>query len=337
MFITQLPLHWRSIKEDILHNCFNLLIKLSLFLAKLFLKKHNIKILIDSCVISHGVTHKNEWVSTKEPKPGDPWDNIKSRYLARVPAYSRYSEIRLYRDVKYLVPIAQLAKLNIVELYTSKELFAERNHQPTGRYQGYSWFKYSLFDIHKIPSIDGHDKIYFNPEEMLNEKTRETLKKGYVSFKDIDPFGMYPDNREKQQLRLQSYAESNDLLNRLTKFLGQKSSQDAYHIYIAEKYGMYCFLTTDYKLVKQFRSMQSSKNALKINTKVMTPSEFAKRFMLVPIPPHWLSCRDKSSCLFAESINNYDRRIRKQYRYRTIIMAIIASCLGFFMGIISAF
>ena len=335
MFITRSPIHWRGIKEAILYNWFNLLIRLSLFPAKILLKKYNVKILIDSCVIANGVTHETEWVGPEAPKPGDSWDDIKSGgYLARVPRYSRYSKSRSYKDVKCLVPISQLAKLNVVELYTSEELSSERNHQPTGRYQGRWWFKYSLFDIGKIPSIDGHDKIYFNPEEMLNEKTRKTLKRGNITSKDIDPFGIFPDNQKKQRLRIQSYAESDDILNRLTKLLGSTSSQDAYHIYTAEKYGMYCFLTTDHKLVKNLRNIQNSKNALEINTKVMTPSEFAKRFMLVPIPPHWLSYHDKSSCLFVESINNHDRGIRKQYVYRAIIITIIASCLGFLLGTI---
>lgn len=334
MFITRLPIHWRGIKEAILYNWFNLLIRLSLFPAEILLKKYKVKILIDNCVIAHGVTHGDEWIGPGGPKSSDCWDDIKPGYLARVPIYSRYSKSRLYKDVKCLVPISQLAKLNVVELYTSKELLSERDHQPTGRYQGRWWFKYSLFDIGKIPSIDGHDKIYFNPEEMLNEKTRKTLKRGNITSKDIDPFGIFPDNQKKQRLRIQSYAESNDILDRLTKLLGSTSSQDAYHIYTAEKYGMYCFLTTDYKLVKKFRNIQNNKNALEINTKVMTPSEFAKRFMLVPIPPHWLSYCDKSSCLFVESINNYDREIRKQHVYRAIIIAIIASCLGFLLGMI---
>lgn len=60
----------------------------------------------------------------------------------------------------------------------------------------------------------------------------------------------------------------------LVAVLGRKNSQDAWHIYTAEKHNLFCFLTMDFKLVTCLEAQKNAPRIRSMKTAVMTPAAF---------------------------------------------------------------
>src|SRR5690349_1709659 len=90
--------------------------------------------------------------------------------------------------------------------------------------------------------------------------------------------------------------QSGDALHEaLVARLGQRNSQDAWHIRTAERYGAYCFLTMDWKLLRTLGGVRKHEPVKSLRTLVLTPEQFGKRWGLIPVPPFVLSYNDASS------------------------------------------
>ncbi len=260
----------------------NWLLQLSTHRARSWLAGSGpVTILIDNSVLGHGRTH--ETVSHMQKinwPPGGESQEVPIIYRAPIDITKEYGEL-VYESIRYLPGIARLARLGFVTLRTSCELLSERNHQPMGRFQGEKgWFDYWLFKDTNIESVDGYDVPDFDLEYFSNNPTVDK----FIYSTDIDPLGMYPENKQKQRDRV---SRSNDpLYSELARLLPQKGNLDAWHIRTAEVHGLFCFLTMDFKLQRFFEQNRNKPSISSLHTKVMTPEQFGKYMAISPINPY---------------------------------------------------
>ena len=243
------------------------------------IRDNNIRVLIDNSTFQYGRTH--ETILDKQvvhwPPESDPSE---VEMLRQVPKYYKESEKKVWDNLVYLPAIAYLARTEPF-LFTSRELLNELNHQQIGRSRGrIGWCDYNLFEGIEIPSIDGYDAIEFDLEYF----SRNPTFNGIISSTDIDPFGTYPDNQEKMNERI---SESTDPLYKgLVTLLPKRMNFDAHHISTAEKYGLFCFLTMDFRLHEHMKRLENKEPIASLQTKVMTPEEFGKYWGLPPVDPY---------------------------------------------------
>jgi hypothetical protein len=262
---------------------------MSTWSARQKLKQSSARVLIDNSVLGFGVTHETVWISTGTKKWGGVHD-VETGYSARVPVHAPDNESQEYANIKYLAGIAALARKGAIELLTSAELTDERIRQPVGRFRGYGWFDYSIFNDIRIASIDGH------------------------RLPAIGPTGMnLPTAKEQQQARI---AQANDRLYlALVNLLGQKHNLDAWHIRTAEVNGLFCFLTMDFKLRNHVEANKRHEPIRSLTTKIMTPMEFGQEFGLMPISPQILSYHN-ASFFVRPDLNMPNSRRRPLSAYR---------------------
>ena len=224
-------------------------------------------ILIDNTVLGHSITHETTWVSTGKKHWGN--NEIDTGYAARIPVHSDHDDREAARSVRYLPGIANLAKRSLIALAVSKELQDEQWTQPVGRFAGYGIYDFSLFRDLKFETIEDPD---------------------YTMI--IAPNLGAPSLKEQRRQRLES--KTDPLYKSLITVLGKKNSQDVWHLVTAERNDCYCFLTMDFRLIRNIRAQARNKIVKSLKTKVMSPEEFGKEFSIVPIPPRLYSYHDAS-------------------------------------------
>lgn len=184
---------------------------------------------------------------------------VPTGYLAKIPVHAPSNETPLYNEIQFLAGIAYLARSGYLTLFTSAELKAEQLRQPMGRFQGYGYADHSVFAGMKFRSVDG----------------------------------FHLDLHDPKQRQLDRVAACSDpIYKSLLEQCGQKQSLDAYHIYTAEKFGLFAFLHIDFKLdgTVQRNSKVSPFKSLK--TRVLLPSQLAKIIRLLPVQTNLLTLSD---------------------------------------------
>lgn len=264
---------WHNLKEHLRFKyaprvCDWLLDKSTLRAQSFLRTSGSLDVLIDNTVLFHAVTHETGWVSTGKSKWGS--REIDTGYAARIPVHPADTDSREYRNVCYLGGLAYLASKGLLKLYTSAELQDEQFRQPSGRYRGYGYFDHSLFGTTNIESVDGHVFPTMGPSYMNS-----------------------PSAQEQQRARLQRH-KRDSAFDRLARCLGQKNSQDAWHIFTAEKHGLFCFLTMDFKLIRSVEAQALAAPVQALRTKVLTPEQFGRTLGLRRFPPHLFSYHDAS-------------------------------------------
>lgn len=261
---------WRALKE---HWRFKYgppvvdwLIGLSTLSALQRLQKVPVRILIDVNVLAKGVTHKTGVITSESTWGGQP---IEVGSAARMPVHALDDKSEDYANIKYLPGIAHLARRGHLELLSSGELADEMFSQPSGRFRGSGWFDYGIFNDIRIESVDG---IVF-----------PTMGPSYLNL---------PSPRQQRQDRLANSGD--ELYKALLRRMGDRNSQDAWHIRTAERHGLYCLLTMDYKLRRVVEANKHHEPFRSLTTRVMIPMEFGKEFGLKPVPPHLLSYHNAS-------------------------------------------
>lgn len=248
---------FRSLRFAFMRLAGNVIVSASTIRAREFAEKNGpIRVLVDSSVLFHGITHESAWVSTGTAKWGA--HDIDTGYLARIPVHSPDNDSRTYREVKYLPGIADLARRGYLELLSYAELKAEEMHQPIGRFRGYGYFDLNLFRGISIKSLDG----------------------------------FHVGRRDDQ---LERVAASRDPVFRsLLAEFGAKSSLDAHHIATAERYGLYAFLHVDFPLAEKVGQYRNKGLMPALTTRVMLPSAFGKLAGIRPVRLDLLSYIDSS-------------------------------------------
>ena len=216
---------------------------------------------------------------------------VDTGYMARVPVHTDENETEIYRNTTYLSGIAHLGKAGRVRLCTSAELHDETWRKPGGMFRGYGYMDHSLFGNVTLECID-------------------KLEGGWM----LAPGG--PSLQEQQQRRIKS--SDDPLFKALLKRLGEKQNLDAWHIRTAEKHGMFCFLTMDFKLCRTVERWKGYEPFKSMKTKVMTPEEFGRAFEIIPVPPRLHSYTDASFFVRPDlHMPGEKRRPRSAYRAKS--------------------
>ncbi len=130
------------------------------------------------------------------------------------------------------------------------EIQDEQFRQPTGRYRGYGYFDFDILGDVEMQSIDGFVLPQMGP--------------GYLNL---------PSAAEQQGRRL-LHARRDPRYAALVAQLGEKNSQDAWHIHTAEIHGLFCFLTMDFKLLRTIEAASRKDPVKSLRTLVLTPEDF---------------------------------------------------------------
>lgn len=218
-------------------------------------------VLVDVTVLQHAVTHETGWISTGPAAWGT--DVIDTGYMARIPVYKNESKSKNYRNIKYLVGICHLFRSGVLRLFTSSELNEEMLWQPIGRFGGYGYFDFYLFDGLRMESIDGR-----------------------VSLSMISSIHSIYSPKDHQRARIREYRSAFPDFDELVRVLGEANSQDAWHLFTANRFGLFCYLTMDYKFIKTVQSQSGSAAIKRLVTKVLTPEEFGRAIHLRPLSPN---------------------------------------------------
>lgn len=242
-------------------------------------------LLVDNTVLAHSVTHETAWINTGNKPWGD--TTVSTGYLARIPVHNETDFSESFRCIKYLPGIIDLAKRKIITLAVSDELHDERWTQPDGRFRGYGMCDLSLF---------------FNTDfEVIKDPTYTwAIGPSYLGFKSME---------EQRRDRLKH--KPGQLYYDLLSVLGPKNSQDAWHIATAETAGCYCFLTMDFKLLRNIKAQSKNRVISSLRTKIMTPEQFGIEFNVMQIPPRLFSYHS-SVCPVRDDLNWPDSKRRKR-------------------------
>lgn len=238
-------------------------------------------ILVDNTVLFHGVTHETAWISNGRKKWGD--TTIDTGYLSRIPVHRNGCEDREFSSIKYLPSIVDLARRGVFELCLSDELKDEQLTQPMGRFQGFGVFDRSLFKVLDMRVI--HDPDY-------------TFAIGF-GCRSLE-------EQRKDRLAL----KSDPLYHDLIRVLGKKNSQDIWHIVTAERNDCYCFLTMDFRLVKNLEAQKNNPVVRSLKTKVLTPEQFGLEVNLPSISPRFYSYH-MADCPVNSELNWHDSKRQK--------------------------
>lgn len=242
-----------------------------------------LRILIDNTVLDVAVTHEEKWIV-----------DSKRSYVARVPVYGRNNDSVRHTQSSYLTGISHLARLGFARLYSSSELEAEKFRQPTGRFRGYGLSDYSLFRGIDIESIDGWVFPHIGPSWIR-----------------------LPSPKEQQLARLRKSDDAlfHDIYRLLAQQLGEKCRLDSWHIRTAQRYGMFCFLTTDRGLLLACKSLSRKEPLKSLTTRIMSPEELGKHLGIRPVKPYLLSYND-ADWIFRMDHTMPEERRRKRSEYR---------------------
>ncbi len=226
------------------------------------------KVLIDSTVLAHSITHETAWVNTGKSRWGD--IEIATGYAARMPVHDDRDNSAAARSIRYLPGIASLARRRHLTLATSSELRDEQWSHPAGRFRGYGIYDFSLFHGIKFETIN-------------NPRFSVVFGGSHLAL---------PNIREQRWKKLES--NTDPLFRELVSVLGPKNSQDAWHITTAERNHCYCFLTMDFQLIRNVRAQAKNKTVKSLRTLILSPEEFAQRFSIIPINPRLFSYHNAS-------------------------------------------
>jgi hypothetical protein len=196
-----------------------------------------------------------------------------------------------YRSICFLPGIAYLARKGHIDLCQSAELRAETDYQPLGRFRGYGYFDYSLLKGVTMENVDG------------------------FAFPTLGPKWMnLPSAAEQLDRRISNSGDA--LYEALVRELGNKHSQDAWHLRTAERNGLFGFLTTDFKFRRQVNGRIRREPLCSLKTKVLTPEEFGKALGIAPLKPIFFSYHDASFPVVTE-VNMPNGRRRPVTAYRS--------------------
>jgi hypothetical protein len=225
-------------------------------------KSGPLRLLLDSQIHSHAITHEATWIESEEKIRGGARP-IQAGF-ARVAVHAADDDSDEYRDICYLTGICYLAKRRHIHLSTSRELMAERDKQPPRRFKPVGIYDFNLLSRLDIQPIDGWSNESYVHDK---EKTGITL-------------------HQRQLNRVNSSTDRCFL--KIWKLFGkgEKQSLDAWHLRTAQEHGLDGILTMDYRLANTFKQKRSALNAEGISARIWTPSELAVALGIHEVPPN---------------------------------------------------
>lgn len=226
--------------------------------------KPPIRVLIDNSVLRHGVSHTNEWISTR----AKPWGGIPvdTGYLARVPVdYSEHNRSIYEMEVPYFPPLAHLASCGRLQLFTSVELQYERWRQRGYSADLFGRNAWDNVDIERLPDLP---------------RSRQNI---YLTIAFNSKGG---SSKERQIEHLLATADSEFL--DISKKLPREHILYFYHLWTAKYHHCDIFLTTDMSFRRVFENNISIQVRKKFEPiRIVRPSELAAQLHLNPVPHHF--------------------------------------------------
>lgn len=257
----------RRLKSFAVKETSELVLRLSHAPSRLYLRgQDRLKILVDTTVFHHVVTHEGRWISTGTKAWGN--SELGTGYLASVPVHSAKNSSEDFRDICSLIGLVELHKLKKIQFVTSSEIEAEKASQPPQRYRNVFYGGHSIFNAIEI----------------------ETIRNQSAS-RSSQVFQFPEDQKERQRMRISSLIDSDSDLRKMVKHLGDKNSFDALHLLTAERHDCYAYLTMDRKFIRNFRTQMRQSPMDRFKTKVLSPRELGDSIKLIPTHPILLNSR----------------------------------------------
>jgi hypothetical protein len=231
-----------------------------------------IKVLVDSPIHAHAVTHEEIWINTGTVHWGGVHP-IDTGHIARVPVYSDGNKSPDYEDICHLGALIGLVRFGPMSFLTSSELIAEQERQPPARFNPIGYSDYSVLQMIRMESVDGLKFDYLTIGKLIG---------------DAEP--------ALAQWQRERINRSGDPIHQaiMAQFVHEKHSQDAWHLRTAQVYGCQYLLTMDRALVRLYQQHQRKLIAAGITAEICTPTMLARRFKLPPVPPKLFSYNDAS-------------------------------------------
>lgn len=204
------------------------------------------KILIDNSVLQFSIAFKGEWQSSGIQYWGEAL--IDTGGIRSV--LQSLSTKKISPQEGYIAALAKKFLKNEIEAYTTDALKFETYHQPSGRFRGINYGDISLLSKISPQQIKTLDGFSFSiPSDDVVEKLRTHINRS------VEPDFL-------------------DIKNALPK----KSSQDAWHLYCIQKHGLDVFLTMDFALMRQIRSIADKSLRERVEKIVRTPEDLCADF-----------------------------------------------------------
>lgn len=250
------------------------------------------KVMIDNTILDLAIAHETRWVSMGED-PFDPRPEL-GGYLARVPVHDPSNRGERYNQLKYLSTFSILAREGYFNLVQSSVLRAEQLYQPVGRFRGYGLFDKSLLEGVVI--------------ENVGENFFPTLAPSYFNLPSAkEQLRQYIENIQDDKFQ--------NFLKAMKSHFGQKCSQDARHIWLAEENEVPYFLTTDSKLVSGWEQIRNKAPIRDMRVEVHTPQSLGEKLDYKAIPPIVFSYDDNDALIRTDVVMpGQKRRPRSRYR-----------------------
>jgi hypothetical protein len=273
---------WTRAKHRLWQKTAEVFVFLSTIEASHKLKRSGpITVLIDNSTLAHGVTHETVWISTGTKLWGGVTP-IETGYQSRIPVHSHANTSETYREIRYLIGIAELARKGHIKLVRSSELAAEAWRHPPGLLTGYGWEDLSIFQGIEMPNVDKR------------------------------PFSLF-DGVEDQRARLGR--EAVEPFRSLLSYFPEKHSFDVWHLHTAHEHEATCFLTMDFKFRRQFEQSRKRVGFPVLKSRPMLPSELAAEIGLRPIDSFMISYRNPKFFVRHDlHMPSERRRSRKEYQ-----------------------
>ncbi|WP_162814815.1 hypothetical protein [Erythrobacter aureus] len=231
-----------------------------------------IRVLIDSPIRAHAVTHETAWIDTGTKLWGGVHP-IQTGYMARLPVHSFRNESEDYEDICYLSALTGLVKAGCMRFLTSSELIAEQERQPPSRFRTTGYYDFSILDMVTIDSVDGRNFDYATVSFAIDDAQKHLAK-----------------------MQRERIAGRGDTLHQaiVEIFGSEKHSQDAWHLRTAHAYGCQFFLTMDRSLCRLYQQHRDRLNHTGIAVVVTTPAGLGRRFGVRKVHPYSFSYNNAS-------------------------------------------
>ena len=197
---------------------------------------------------------------------------------------------RFWEDRQYLYGIRQLAVSARLQLFDSYELAMERITQPIGRFRdARSGYAEDVFEGVELEMLNLYgESLEISPESAMKVQ-REMHRRGggiVLGGNEPVPEWLVPDVFDTHRSTNERIAGYEGPLYRslLDVLGGKRMNKDAWHIVTAERHGLDCFMTMDYKLVDRLAQLSKKEPVCSLAVKVLTPSAWGRQQHVRPIP-----------------------------------------------------
>jgi hypothetical protein len=248
--------------------------------------------MIDNTILDLSISHETRWLSMG----ADPLSRRleDGGYLARVPVHSPSNKTKRYYELTYLNTFGILARDRWFNLVQSHGLKVEQFYQPIGRFKGYGMFDFSVLADLAIKTI--------------GESWYPTLGPARLRIPS-------PQQQFRQMINSVTDTGFQQMLSVMKAHMGEKCSQDAWHIWNAEQAGVRFFLTTDKRLLAAWDQIRRSTPIKNMKIEVHSPSSLGSSLGFRPTHPIAFSY-DRTDAIVRTDVvmPKEERRPRSQYR-----------------------